>query len=59
MMWQSALNCMSGGNKNVTKGKAIELFPSYHAQRPRGIVHDIADSILIAEYGRRTLERGW
>lgn len=59
MVWQSALVCMSGGNKNVTKGKAIELFPGYHAQRPRGIVHDIADSILIAEYGRRTLARGW
>jgi hypothetical protein len=57
MMWQSALNCLSGGNKNVTKGMAISLFPDYHAKRPRGIVHDIADSILIAEYGRRTLAR--
>ena len=57
MMWQSSLNCLSGGNKNVTKRMAIDLFPEYHAQRPRGIIHDIADSILIAEYGRRHLEK--
>jgi hypothetical protein len=57
MMWQSAMGCLSGGNKNVTKNMAITLFPKYHAERPRGIVHDIADSILIAEYGRRTLMR--
>ena len=57
MMWQSSLQCLSGGNKNVTKNKAIALFPEYHALRPRGITHGIADAILIAEYGRRTLSR--
>lgn len=57
MMWQSSMGCMSQGNKNVTKNMAIKLFPTYHARRPRGIVHDIADSILIAEYGRRVLAR--
>jgi len=53
MMWQSSLCCLSSGNKNVTKNKAISLFPAYHAQRPRGITHGIADALLIAEYGRR------
>jgi len=57
-LWQSTMGCASGGNKNVTKNMAIKLFPRYHAARPRGIVHDIADSILIAEYGRRVLMRG-
>ena len=52
-MWQAALSCMSGGNKNVTKNRAIYLFPEYHAERKRGITHDIADALLIAEYGRR------
>lgn len=28
MVWQSALNCLSGGNKNVTKNMAISLFPA-------------------------------
>ncbi len=58
MLWQSTMGCMSGGNKNVTKNMAIKLFPQYHAARPRGIIHDIADAILIAEYGRRTIARG-
>lgn len=53
MMWQSRFDCLSGGNKNVTKNKAIALFPAYHARRPRGITHGIADALLIAEYGRR------
>jgi hypothetical protein len=53
MMWQSALGCLTRGNKNVSKNKAIALFPTYHAERPRGITHGIADALLIAEYGRR------
>ena len=53
MMWQSALGCLTRGNKNVSKNKAISLFPTYHAERPRGITHGIADALLIAEYGRR------
>lgn len=47
--WQSTLECMSGGNKNVTKRRAIELFG---AQVPQ-ITHMTADALLIAEYGRR------
>ena len=57
VLWQSTLGCMSGGNKNVTKGKAVELFPQYHDQVPRGIGHGIADALLIAEYGRRIIAR--
>ena len=45
--WQRALGCLSGGDKNVTKAKAQELFPGFK------ITHAIADSLLIAEYGRR------
>ena len=53
MMWQSRLDCLTGGNKNISKQKAIALFPDYHKKRARGITHAIADSLLIAEYGRR------
>lgn len=45
--WQNALDCRSGGFKNVTKGRAIELFPMVN------VTHALADALLIAEYGRR------
>ncbi len=45
--WQKYLKCQSGGNKNVTKAKAQQLFPK------QKINHAVADAILIAEYGRR------
>lgn len=45
--WQRAMSCLSGGDKNVTKGRAQELFPNLK------ITHAIADALLIAEYGRR------
>ena len=45
--WMRALSCLSGGDKNVTKSKAQELFPDLK------VTHAIADSLLIAEYGRR------
>jgi len=45
--WQKFLSCQSKGNKNVTKQKAQQLFP--HEK----IIHEIADALLIAEYGRR------
>lgn len=47
--WQSRLDCLSGGNKNVTKRRAIELFPSVR------VTHAVADALLIAEYGRRRM----
>lgn len=52
-MWQARLDCLSGGNKNVTKKRARELFPEIK------MTHMIADALLIAEYGRRFLaEKG-
>jgi crossover junction endodeoxyribonuclease RuvC len=47
-VWQGALGCRSGGDKNVTKTKAAQLFPQIK------VTHAIADALLIAEYCRRT-----
>lgn len=46
--WQKYLGCLTGGDKNVSKAKAQELFPQMK------ITHAIADALLIAEYTRRT-----
>ena len=46
-LWQKAMGCMSKGDKNITKAKAQELFPSMK------ITHAIADSLLIAKYGTK------
>lgn len=46
--WMKALGCLSGGDKNVTKQRAQSLFPQIK------VTHKIADSLLIAEYCRRT-----
>jgi len=48
--WQKELGCLSGGDKNVTKKKAHELWPDQAGK----IGHHNADSFLIAEYLRRT-----
>lgn len=48
--WQKSMGCMSKGDKNVTKRKAQELFPSLK------ITHATADALLIAEYLRRKNE---
>ena len=45
--WQKAMVCMTKGDKNVSKRRAQELFPSLK------ITHAIADALLIAEYGKR------
>lgn len=45
--WQTALGCLSGGDKNVTKRRAQQLFPNVK------VTHAIADSLLLAEYTRR------
>jgi len=51
--WQRALGCLTGGDKNVTKKKAQELFPDVK------VTHAIADALLLAEYSRRlTSKRG-
>ncbi len=45
--WQKELQCMTGGDKNVSKAKAQQLWPS------QKWTHATADSALICEYGRR------
>jgi len=49
--WQKALNCMSGGDKNVTKARAQQLFPEER------ITHAKADSMLLAYYAKITYVR--
>lgn len=46
--WQKAMQCRTGGDKNVSKAAAQALFPMHK------ITHAIADALLIAEYLRRT-----
>lgn len=53
MLWQTALNCLSGGNKNVTKKKAMDMFGG----RGIKITHSVADALLIASYGQLTLRK--
>lgn len=45
MIWQTALKCLTGGDKNVTKRAAGKLWPNIKW------THNIADSALIARYG--------
>lgn len=46
-VWQKAMGCMTKGDKNVSKRRAQELFPTLK------VTHATADALLIAEYGRR------
>jgi Holliday junction resolvasome RuvABC endonuclease subunit len=46
-VWQKTMGCMTKGDKNVSKRRAQELFPSVK------LTHSTADALLIAEYGRR------
>lgn len=46
-VWQKALGCMTKGDKNVSKCKAQELFPSIKA------THWSSDALLIAYYGTK------
>ena len=46
-VWQKALGCLTKGDKNITKRKAQELYPSIK------VTHAIADSLLIANYGTK------
>ena len=48
LMWQARLECLTSGNKNVSKRRAIDLFGIQVTK----ITHNIADALLIAEYGR-------
>jgi len=47
LKWQKEMSCRSGGDKNVTKRRAQQLFPKIK------ITHAIADALLIAENLRR------
>jgi crossover junction endodeoxyribonuclease RuvC len=49
--WQNELGCLSKGDKNVTKRRAQQLFPSLK------ITHATADALLLAEYARRLYNR--
>jgi hypothetical protein len=46
-VWQKELGCLTKGDKNVTKRKAQELFPSLK------VTHATADALLIAKYGTK------
>lgn len=50
LMWQARLECLTGGNKNVSKRRAIDLFGAQVGEKK--ITHAVADALLIAEYGR-------
>lgn len=45
--WQSAMGCRTGGDKNVSKRRAQQSFPS------QKVTHATADALLLAEYCRR------
>ena len=47
-VWQKELSCLTGGDKNVSKRRAQELFP--HLK----VTHATADALLIAHYGTKT-----
>ena len=47
MRWEKAIQCRTGGDKNVSKAKASQLFPELT------ITHATADALLSAEYNRR------
>jgi hypothetical protein len=46
--WQKAMGCLTKGDKNVSKRRAQELFPTLK------VTHATADALLIAEYNRRS-----
>jgi hypothetical protein len=49
--WQKAMGCLTKGDKNVSKRRAQELFPTLK------VTHATADALLIAEYNRRTTSK--
>lgn len=53
VMWQSYMNCLTGGNKNISLKLAKEMFPDHFKGKLKGEALCIADAPLIAEYGRR------
>jgi len=51
--WQKALDCRTGGDKNISKARAQALFPGIK------VIHANADALLIAEFARRTALGLW
>jgi len=47
--WQKAMQCLTKGDKNVSKAAAQRIWPKIK------ITHAIGDALLIAEYGRLNL----
>lgn len=45
--WQDIMKCRTGGDKNISKRRAQELFPNIK------ITHANADALLLAELARR------
>jgi len=45
--WQQVMGCLTKGDKNVSKRRAQELFPSMK------VTHATADALLIAAYGAK------
>lgn len=50
--WQKLLGCRTRGDKNISKMKAMDLFPTV------AITHATADALCLAEYGRRVKAGG-
>ena len=48
--WMAALGCLTGGDKNISKNKAIELFQD--TGLIKRVTHQNADALLITEYAR-------
>lgn len=49
--WQKEMGCLTKGDKNVSKSRAQQLFPTVK------ITHANADALLISEYGRREISK--
>lgn len=49
--WMKSLQCMTKGDKNVTKARAQELFPN------EKITHKVADAMLIAYWAKHFLHK--
>lgn len=47
-VWQQVLGCRTKGDKNISKARALQLWPRLT------VTHAIADALLLAEYCRRT-----
>jgi len=49
--WQGAMDCRTGGDKNISKRRAQQLFPNVD------VYHWNADALLIASYGLKGSRR--